>query len=143
MNESVTRRFNITELRYCEKATGSELLCTSEGAPFTGTVYEALPSGSMTAEYEIKEGLKNGLEKNYYSEGIIEQTAYYREGQLHGDVIYYYSDGLPKEKSVFEYDICIEEFEWSENGELIHHKLVALEKFQYAMLERLRREKRW
>jgi antitoxin component YwqK of YwqJK toxin-antitoxin module len=143
MNNLDNKKINITELHYHENPNGSETLCTSNDVPFTGTVYETLPSGSITAEFEVKEGLKYGIEKDYYSEGVIERIAHYREGQLHGDVIYYYPNGIQKEKSVFEYDICTEEFEWDENGVLIHHEVLELEQFQRTMLARLRQQERW
>ena len=142
-NSTASQRMDINELHYHQDDNGNEVLCAPNSVPFTGVVYEALSSGSLTAEYELKKGLKDGIEKDYYSEGVLERLAHYREGQLHGAVIYYYPNGQPKEKSVFEYDICIEEFEWDENGVLTHHEVLELEKFQRTILERLRRENGW
>src|SRR4028118_2186471 len=55
---SANRR-NIFHLRYGSDVNGYEVLCNDDGTLFTGLVYEALPSGSLTAEYEVKDGLKD------------------------------------------------------------------------------------
>jgi len=88
-------RKNIFELLYREDARGYDLLCHPNGLPYTGVVFEALPSGSLTAEYEVKEGLKHGVETEYYSEGYPECVSHYHEGHLHGDVTYCYPGEAP------------------------------------------------
>ena len=138
---SANRR-NIFHLRYGSDVNGYEVLCNDDGTLFTGLVYEALPSGSLTAEYEVKDGLKDGVDKEYYAEGVLECLSHYRKGELHGDVVYYYPNGTMKEKSVFEYGICTEEFVWDEDGKLVHHSVLAPDNFQFTVLERRRLEDR-
>ena len=131
---------NILDLYYQDDAQGSSLLRTPNGEPYTGLVVETLPSGYVTAEYEVKDGLKDGLEKEFYAPDEPAQEAHYRRGLLHGDVTFYYPEGGPREKSVFAYGICLEEFQWDEAGQLIHHQVLELPPYQQVMLENNRKE---
>jgi antitoxin component YwqK of YwqJK toxin-antitoxin module len=130
---------NILDLHYQQDAQGATLLCTADG-PYTGVVLETLPSGYITTAYEVKDGLKDGVEKEFFSADEVEHVAHYRKGFLHGEVVYYYPEGGPKEKSVFEYGICLEEFQWDETGKLTHHQVLELPKYQQVMLENNRKE---
>jgi antitoxin component YwqK of YwqJK toxin-antitoxin module len=130
---------NVLDLRYQEDDEGNTRLYDA-GAPYTGVVIESLPSGYITATYEVKDGLKDGVEKEFYSATEVEHVAHYWKGFLHGDVIYYYPEGGLKEKSVFEYGICLEEFQWDETGQLTHHQVLELPKYQQVMLENNRKE---
>ena len=145
MTENIpsVERMNIFDLKYVEDEKGNELVCYPNGFPYTGVVFEALPSGSLTAEYEVKNGLKNGAEKEYYSQGNPESITHYRQGYLHGDVIYYYPEGAPKEKSVFEYGLRREVFEWDEIGNLIRHSAIGEDDENYKLLEKLRAKYQW
>ena len=139
-------RRDIFNLTYQLDENGNDILCYPDGRRYSGIVFEALPSGSLTAEYEVKNGIKDGVEIEYYKEGYPECQAHYREGLLHGDVTYYYASetpNLPKEKSVFEYDICTEEFAWAEDGTLLHHAVRELENFQRTVLDRCRKQYQW
>ncbi|MGI4870956.1 MAG: toxin-antitoxin system YwqK family antitoxin [Janthinobacterium lividum] len=135
-----TTRKNIFDLVYCTQASGEDIICNPTGEPYTGVIYEALPSGSLTAQYEVKNGRKDGVSQEYYSAGYLECLSHYQEGYLHGEVIYYYPGGTPREKSIFEYEICTEEFSWDEAGNLTHHQLLPLQNYQKAVLERLRKK---
>lgn len=136
-------RRNIFDLTYVEDAKGNDILCYPDGSPYTGVVFEALPSGSLTAEYEVKEGLKDGVDKEYYSEGYPESITHYHQGHLHGEVIYYYPGGAQKERSIFEYGICTEEFEWDEAGKLLHHSAIGEDDENCKLLEKLRAKYQW
>ena len=136
-------RKNIAELTYVGDARGCDRLCYPGGGAYTGMVFEALPSGSLTAEYEVRDGLRHGADKQYYSEGCPESVAHYRQGFLHGEVVYFYPEGTPKEKSVFEYDILTEEFQWDEAGNLLHHRAIEATDSSFGLLERRRQEYRW
>jgi antitoxin component YwqK of YwqJK toxin-antitoxin module len=142
-NASSADRKNIFDLRYLEDAQGNDLLCYPNGFPYTGVVFEALPSGSLTAEFEVKDGLKHGVDTEYYSEGYPESISHYREGWLHGEVTYYYPGGGPKEKSVFEYEILTEQFQWDEAGNLLHHRAFGENDENFKLLERMRRKYQW
>jgi antitoxin component YwqK of YwqJK toxin-antitoxin module len=131
---------NIQNLCYQEDAQGRSLLRTPTGEPYTGLVVETLPSGCVTAEYEVKNGLKDGLEKEFYAPDEPAQEAHYRRGLLHGDVTLYHPEGGPKEKSVFAHGICLEEFQWDEAGQLMHHQVLKLASYQQVMLKNNRKE---
>jgi len=142
-NNLATERKNIFDLIYAEDADGNDLVCYPDGSPYTGIVFEALPSGSITTEYEVKDGLKDGVEKEYYSEGKLESITHYRKGYLHGEVIYYYPEGTQKEKSVFEYGLRREVFEWDEAGILTRHSAISETDNNYKLIEKLRAKYNW
>lgn len=140
---SLADRKNIFDLTYRADAQGNDLLCWPDGLPYTGVVFEALPSGSLTAEYEVREGLKHGVDTEYYSEGFPESISHYRQGHLHGEVTYYYPGGGPKERSVFEYGLLTGEFAWDEAGHLLHHRAIGENDANFKLLERLRKTYNW
>jgi hypothetical protein len=130
---SYCNKKNIADLIYQTQASGEDILCNPTGEPYTGVVYEALPSGSLTAEYEVKNGRRDGITQEYYSAGYIERLANYKDGYLHGDTIYYFPDGPPREKSVFEYEILKEEFSWDEAENLIHHRTFPIKEHEIVL----------
>jgi antitoxin component YwqK of YwqJK toxin-antitoxin module len=138
----VLERTSIFDLHYQQNAD-DHFLCNADGSHYTGIVYEALANGYVTTEYEVKDGLKDGVEKEFYSDGVVEHLVHYRHGLLHGDVIYYYGDGTPKEKSVFEYDILLEEFEWDESGNLVNHTTIPVDDAKFQKAVRLRSKYTW
>jgi hypothetical protein len=127
---SYCNKKNILDLIYRTQASGEDILCEPTGEPYTGVVYEALPSGSLTAEYEVKNGRRDGITQEYYSAGYLECLANYKDGYLHGNIIYYYPDGPPREKSVFEYEILKEAFSWDEEGNLTHHRVIPIQDYE-------------
>lgn len=69
--------------------------------------YQLFRYNKLTEEGEYKEGWKNGLYKEYYSEGKLKKETPYTDGKLNGVVKNYYTDGnLEKEK---EYKMSIED----------------------------------
>lgn len=137
---SYATRKNILDLAYHTLESGEDIICSLRGEPYTGVVYEALPSGSLTAQYEVQHGRKNGVSQEYYAAGYLECLSHYQEGYLHGEVTYFYPEGTPREKSIFEYELCTEEFSWDEAGNLTHHQLLPLQDFEKAVLARRRQE---
>jgi len=136
-------RQNIFDLIYQADPQGNDVLCTTDGSRYTGIVFEALSSGYVTAEYEIKNGIKDGIEKEFYGDGSVECLAHFRQGLLHGEVTYFYGDGIPKEKSVFEYGIWLEGFEWDESGNLINHNRLDPVSARFEKVRKLREQYNW
>jgi hypothetical protein len=133
-------RQDIGALTYRKAPQGHDLLCLADGSPYTGLVYEALANGYVTTEYEVKNGLKDGVEQEFYAADHVAHVAHYWQGLLHGEVRYYYPEGGVREKSVFAYGICLEEFEWDETGALTHHQVLDLPAYQHVLLQHYRRE---
>jgi antitoxin component YwqK of YwqJK toxin-antitoxin module len=142
-NNLITERKSISDLMYAEDEHGNDLVCYLDSSPYTGIVFEALSSGSVTTEYEVKDGLKDGAEIEYYSKEQPASITHYRKGYLHGDVIYYYPDGSQKERSVFEYGLRREVSEWDENGNLTHHSSISEADENYKLIEKLRAKYNW
>lgn len=140
---SLLPRKNIFDLFYQEDTQGNDVLCTADGSYYTGLVFEALPGGYVTTEYAVKEGIKDGVEKVLYGDGSVECLAHYRHGLLHGEVTYFYGDGTPKEKSIFEYGILLEGFEWDELGNLLNHTQLASDSARFEKVMRLRKHYKW
>lgn len=140
---SLLPRENIFDLVYQEDSQGNDVLCTADGSHYTGLVFESLPSGFVTTEYAVKNGIKDGVEKSFYGDGSVEYLAHYRHGLLHGDVTYFYGDGTPKEKSIFEYNILLEGFEWDEAGNLLKHTQLDTTSARFEKVMRLRKNYKW
>ena len=137
MAAPLPNRRNIFDLHYRADSAGNDVLCAPDGSPYAGIVYEALPSGFVTLEYEVENGLKDGAEREFYSDGSVATITHYRQGWLHGDVVYYSADGIPQEKSVFAYEVLLEEFAWNEAGVLMHHRAFELSEGHRRLIERL------
>lgn len=127
-------RKGIYDLRFVQEVDGNTVFYTADGMLFTGIVEEGKPHEFANTEYEVRDGMKDGVQTEFYSPGIVECISHYSKGMLHGDTTYYYGTGIPKEKSVFEYDICLEEFIWNEDGILTHHQLLELDDYQQVIL---------
>lgn len=127
-------------LPYQVDAGGNIFLDVATGTPYTGLVTESLSSGELLATCEVRNGLREGVEKEFYAVNEVRHVAHYRKGLLHGDVLYYYPKGGLKEKSIFAYGICLEEFQWDEAGQLTHHQVLELAPYQQVILESNREE---
>ena len=136
-------RQNSRNLLYQEDMQGNAVLCTTDGARYTGLVFEALPGGFVTTEYELKDGIKDGVEKAFYGDGSVECLAHYRHGLLHGEVIYFHGEDVPKEKLVFAYGILLEVFEWDELGNLLSHNQLDPTSARFTKVVKLRERYNW
>jgi antitoxin component YwqK of YwqJK toxin-antitoxin module len=49
------------------------------GAPYTGLVTDSLSSGELPAMCEVRNGLKEGVEKEFYALNEVRHVAHYRK----------------------------------------------------------------
>jgi hypothetical protein len=55
-----------------------------DSKPFDGVIYDVHNNGKIKLESEISEGLKNGLEKIWYEDGILREESIYIDGRKDG-----------------------------------------------------------
>ena len=56
----------------------------------------------LRKESNLKDGIKNGMEKTYYSSGKIESESRYKKGKIHGILVMYYKNGKVKYNGEFK-----------------------------------------
>lgn len=75
--------------------------------------------GKLVNETEFRNGLLNGDDISYYSDGSIESKSTYKDGNLIGDTIRYYENGNTKSKSKHTNEgLAGEYLEYYENGNI-------------------------
>jgi hypothetical protein len=62
---------------------------------------EYYQDGSVSAEYETVDSVRNGIAKLYFPSGEIEYFLNYKDGHLEGDGMEYYQNGKLKKKATF------------------------------------------
>ncbi|WP_367867227.1 toxin-antitoxin system YwqK family antitoxin [Pedobacter sp. WC2423] len=109
-----------------------------EGDKLTGFVFENwTDTDILKTEYEVKNGLQDGLEKCYYQDGKLESQIEYKKGREHGEARYYDENGELIEKIIFEYGIGIS-YEIYENGILSNREDIEEDSAEYRNLLRFR-----
>jgi antitoxin component YwqK of YwqJK toxin-antitoxin module len=63
----------------CEYADSQALLY--QGMPYTGTVFETRPDGSLWTEQGYKNGILDGLSRGWYANGQLDSETLYRTGR--------------------------------------------------------------
>jgi antitoxin component YwqK of YwqJK toxin-antitoxin module len=63
----------------CEYADSQVLLY--QGVPYTGTVFETRPDGSLWSEQSYTHGILDGLSRGWYANGQLDSETLYRTGR--------------------------------------------------------------
>lgn len=87
-----------------------------EGRPFSGVAYDCFPDGAVRSEAQFVNGRQLGRAREWHENGNVKSDGEFLGDVAHGAQTEYYSSGRPKRKSVFEFGICLESVEWSEQG---------------------------
>lgn len=84
------------------------------------TGHYLVKSDSLTSEeFNVNNGLLNGLHKSYYPDGSLANTILYKEGKKNGEDIFYYNSGDVKRKSEFlENELTGKSIEYREDGSI-------------------------
>lgn len=102
-----------------------------DGQPFTGIAFEYLRDGTLVTEISYLEGLEEGLEIGWHSNGQRASEIEYVGGSPKGTLREWYENGQVKlEKVIGEFGICLSERRWDEQG-----KLTEIPRLGYAWLE--------
>lgn len=114
------QRENISNLRErLDNFFVNETLILAGGEPFTGIAYEEYSNGRIDLEVRLKNGIPNGILKNYRENGLLWEKATYKDGELHGPFELYRVNGLLWEKGTKKNGELDGLYElYHENGEL-------------------------
>ena len=93
---------------------------TFNGSVFSGAVYKLNDTGDTISFGYYKDGLKHGLWKKYYSEGVIKEERVFKNGKKVGLYKGFYNDGSKN----FIYTFKKGEYNgtnrlWAKNGQMI------------------------
>ncbi|HEX8660149.1 MAG TPA: hypothetical protein VF690_21575 [Hymenobacter sp.] len=101
-----------------------------DSKPYTGAVYE-MHQGRIDLEYEVVNGVKQGIETEFYSNDNIQSVSQYAGNLLDGPRISYYENGAVEEKAMFEKGVCIRSASYDEAGQLIEEHAISEESPEY------------
>ncbi|RZJ91863.1 MAG: hypothetical protein EOO60_07490 [Hymenobacter sp.] len=110
-----------------------------DGQPYTGGVYEAFQS-QTDVEYEVIEGVKQGLETEYYPDGKVQAVSQYSHNLLDGPLIRYYENGAVEEKALFEKGVCIRSTSYDEAGQITEEYTISEQSPEQPWLTYLRQK---
>ena len=109
------------------------------GEPYTGIVYE-MHQGRIDLEYEVVNGVKQGIETEFYPDGKIQSVSRYARNVLDGPLINYYENGAVEEKAMFEKGVCIRSTSYDKEGQVIEENTISEESPEYPWLTYLRQK---
>ncbi|HEX8325914.1 MAG TPA: hypothetical protein VF629_00120 [Hymenobacter sp.] len=109
------------------------------GQPYSGTVYE-MSQGRTDVEYEVFNGVKHGIETEFYPDGKIQSVSQYIGNLLDGPLINYYESGAVEEKAIFEKGVCVRSTSYDENGQVVEEYTISEESPEYPWLTYLRQK---
>ena len=110
-----------------------------DGNPYTGTVYEEF-QGRVDVAYEVVEGVKQGLETEYYPDGKVQSISHYANNLLDGPLTRYYEDGAVEEKAVFEKGVCVRSTSYDEADQVLEEYAISEQSPDYPWLAYLRQK---
>ncbi len=85
------------------------------GAPFSGTVVESLPDGSILGEVDYYHGLPHGPERTYGSDGRLKEERIHYVG-MPVEIRRWHPNGRLAQLVRLELGHKVEEHVWDENG---------------------------
>lgn len=88
------------------------------GEPYTGFVVWEF-NNIVGMEFEVKDGLKDGLQKDFLADGTVTHETKYKNSMEDGICKEYFQDGKLKEEMYFEMGDLIWSNVYDESGKLI------------------------
>lgn len=138
MNSDSDRlRVKAEELDYA-----SELFYTYKGMPFTGVTYEDEP-GKWLSEVSYRDGLQDGVARDWYPSGGLKGESWYKENTLHGRSRDYSEDQVVISEKIYEYGILVRRAAWDDAGRQIDSWAIDAGGSVFGLLRRYRAEKQW
>ena len=119
----------------------SDLVCTLGGVPFTGIAYEESPSGR--SEISFRNGLQEGLARDWYPGGGLKAESHFVQSVLHGLTREFDESGRVTSEADYEYGIQVLGRRYSADGVLLEVQDLDPESELAKRLASLRREHRW
>ncbi len=109
------------------------------GKPFTGIAYEKTPQGQYLNEASYKEGVQDGVAKEWYSDNTLRAEENYLKGAKHGVCKEWFRGGKLKSLSKYEFGILVNQTEWDENENVINEYKLSPEEPAYNTLKEFRK----
>jgi antitoxin component YwqK of YwqJK toxin-antitoxin module len=116
------------------KLDGQDEIFYYNSQKYNGIIFENF-NGNIASEFEIKNGVKNGIEKVYFENGNTENISEYKNGLLHGLTKNYYENGKLEEEAIFEFGICLSHKLYDENGNIKEEFTLNKNSSDYKILE--------
>jgi antitoxin component YwqK of YwqJK toxin-antitoxin module len=129
-------------VRASELDYDGELFFTYRGESFTGVAYEEVP-GKWLSEVSNRDGLQDGVGRDWYPSGMLKSESWYRENTLHGFSREYNEDQVKVSEDAYEYGILIRRTGWDDAGRETDSWTIDPGGPSFARLQRYRAEKRW
>ncbi len=109
-----------------------------EGVPFTGIAFEESEDGRLMEEVQFKDGLQDGLAREWYLNGQLCRQGGFYQGVQHGAHDEWYETGARKRHAEFELGVLLAETTWSESGTVAQEFVIDPASPNYRILEKLR-----
>jgi antitoxin component YwqK of YwqJK toxin-antitoxin module len=101
----------------------SELVATADGRPFTGIGYEE-SSVLGRSEVEYRNGVQEGIARDWYPSGVLKGESEYFQNTLHGVTRECDSSGRRVSETHYEYGIVVRRERFDSSGVVIEvHEL--------------------
>lgn len=82
---------------------------THEGNAFTGIAIETHPNGGKAKAYEVREGVFDGVVREWYEDGTPQTETHFKAGRRHGSNTYWNPDGSLLKEQLWEDGTLVEE----------------------------------
>jgi antitoxin component YwqK of YwqJK toxin-antitoxin module len=92
------------------------------GVPYTGIGYQKYPNGQLEYESIYREGLPEGLQREWFPSGQLKSECHAVRGLGPSKIITWYESGQVQSMALYDIGIMIEQKEWGEDGELLKDK---------------------
>lgn len=113
---SVTSVFAQNNVDLSELSKNNNGAYVLNGQLYSGNVYAKHESGTIGLIGEVKNGLKEGAWKYYYTTGEIKRESTYVNDKKEGLTYYWYQNGQVAKEIMYRDDKNIDQKLWDENG---------------------------
>ncbi len=113
-------------------------LATFEGVPFTGIAFAESDEQRLTDEVEFRNGLQDGVARDWYANGQLRSEGRFRKGARHGPYAEWYETGAPKRQANYELGVLLKETAWDQAGAVERQYAIDPASSTYRILELLR-----
>ncbi|MEO1619054.1 MAG: hypothetical protein AAFV88_24595 [Planctomycetota bacterium] len=122
----------------CLEITGDQAYLL-DGVPFNGTAVHYRSNGSTESELEFRDGIQNGLVRDWNVNGQLIFEGEMRNGVYHGTCNTWNDSGQLVEEEKYEYGIKTSHKKWSGDGTLVGQSELAEGDPNYELLQSSRR----
>jgi antitoxin component YwqK of YwqJK toxin-antitoxin module len=110
-----------------------------DGAPFNGVAVHYREDGSTESEVEFRDGIQNGVSRDWDAKGQLIFEGVLRSGAYHGTCRTWTSAGRLVQEDTYEHGIRTSRKKWSAEGELTEEAELEPGNPNYELLQTARR----